>query len=243
MPIVPALAIVAGPGVAALVDAVASRRTRDAAAYATVGIAAAVMTELVHDARNRNTAEEWAFTGSSLITEHNLPDAEAAYRRALQLDPNSGLAWDGLGLAQYDAGRLADARRAFARAVALDNDNARALFHLALVDDGEGRRGVAIPEYERAAALSPDDADIIRHLATALGMEGRSREAMTDMQRVVELTPQDGEAWLDLALLSLDAGKPDAAANALVTARNLGANPQRLAFAEAALGRARSARD
>jgi len=239
MPLIPALAIAAGVAMAAIADAVSDRRTRDLVTDAAVIVAAIVVSHTLRDPRNRNVAEEWAFTGSSLITEHNLPDAEAAYRRALTLDPESSLAWDGLGLAQYDAGRLSEARASLTRAIALAPDNARAAFHLALVDERDERRADAIAGYRKALELSPDDADIARHLGTALGMAGRSAEGRVVMQRVVELTPMDGEAWLDLCLLSLDAGDVDRAATALTRARERGAAADRLAFASSALDRRR----
>jgi len=240
MPLVPALAIAAGAGVSALVDAVSTRRMRELAAYAGVAAVAIVGSHLLSDPRNGNVAEEWAFTGSSLITERNLPEAEAAYRRALALDPESGFAWDGLGLAQYNAGRLRNARQSFMNAIARDSDNGRAIFHLALVDERDKRSAEAISGYRKALELSPDDAEVARQLATALGMAGQSAEARTIMQRVVELTPMDGEAWLDLCLLSLDSGDIDRAAIALARARELGAGADRLQFASDALARAKA---
>jgi tetratricopeptide (TPR) repeat protein len=238
MPLVPALAVAAGAGLTALADSVAARRIREAAMYASVALVAVLVSHRLSDPRNLNPAEEWAFTGSSLVTEHNLTEAEAAYRRALSLDESSGFAWDGLGLVHYDAGRLADARRAFDRAAALDPDSARATFHLALLDEREGRAPQAIAGYARALDLSPDDAEITRHLGTALGMAGRLEEARAQFRRLVQLTPSNGEAWLDLCLLSLDAHDVDAAAAALQSAREWGARPDRLALASDALARA-----
>ena len=240
MPLVPVLAIAAGAGLTALADGVAARRPRELATYGSVVLASVLVSHLLSDPRNRNLAEEWAFTGSSLVTEHNLAEAETAYRRALSLDPGSGFAWDGLGLVHYDAGRLADARPAFARAAALDPDSARAAFHLALVDERDGRAPQAIAGYARALDLSPNDAEIASHLGTALGMAGRLAEARTQFRRVVELTPSNGEAWLDLCLLSLDAHDVDAASVELQHAREWGARPDRLAFASEALARATS---
>src|SRR5262249_2158882 len=155
-------------GVDAVLSAVSDRRMRTLGEYAAVGAVAIVAGHLRSDPRDLNTAEEWAFTGSSLVSEHRLPEAEAAYRRALGLDPQSGLAWDGLGLTLYDAGRLAEARTALERAQSLDRDSARALFHLGLVDEREGRRTEAAANYGRALELSPFDVDVARHLGPAL---------------------------------------------------------------------------
>ena len=238
MPLVPVMAVAAGVGV----DRFASWRA-DWRVYATLA-AAVVASLLLSDPRHRNLAEEWALTGSALITEHNLADAEAAYRRALAIDAGSGLAWDGLGLALYDGGRLTDARAAFERALAIDADNARAVYHVALVDDREGRTKVAALGYARALSLSPFDGEVTRslvdarrRLATESGMSGRTSEARDLMRGVVALRPDDGDAWLDIALLSLDLGDKGAAREALDRARAAGANPDKLAFAATALAR------
>lgn len=210
-----------------------------------MAVAAVIVSHAIRDPRNTNLAEEWAFTGSSLITERRLGEAEAAYREALRRDPRSGLAWDGLGLTFYNQRRLGEARPAFERALSIDRENAKAIYHLALVDDREGRLGDAAAGYERARALSPFDVEVTRdlaharrRLATELGMSGRTREAIDAMREVVSLTPENGEAWLDLCLLSLDQGDRVGAQAALARARTLGANPQRLQFALEALKRA-----
>ncbi len=244
MPLVPVLAICAGAGVDWLIVLANERRLRELLACGAAALGAIVVSHVLRDPANVNLAEEWAFTGSSLITEHNLADAEAAYRRAIELDQDSALAWDGLGLALYNGGRLAEARTAFERSLALDSQSSRAVFHLALVDEREGQTARAADGYERALTLSPYDAEVKGHLAAArrqhateLGMGGRTREARDEMRRALEFAPEDGEAWLDLCLLSLDLGDRDEAAAALARAKNLGAEPQRLAFAEQALRR------
>jgi Flp pilus assembly protein TadD len=246
MPLVPILALAAGVGVDAVLAAVADRRVRDLIAYAAAAVVGFAVSHAVHDARNTNVAEEWALTGSALITERKLTDAEAAYRRALELEPRLGLAWDGLGLVFYDAGRLADARPAFGRALEIDPDSARATFHLALVRDRAGELEAAAAGYNRALSLSPFDAEIAEHLAQVerkygvqLGMAGRTAEARDAIQRALALRPDDGEAWVDLCLLLLDLGDRDGAARALERGRERGAGADRVAFAADALARQR----
>jgi tetratricopeptide (TPR) repeat protein len=238
MPLVPVLAIAGGVAVCRF------RLWRaDWRAYGVL-IAAIGVCHIVSDPRNLNVAEEWALTGSSLITERNLPQAEASYRQAIALDAGSGLAWDGLGLTLYNAGRLTQAREAFTRALAIDSENARAIYHLGLLDEREGRIKAAADGYERARALSPFDAEITanlaaawRRLATEMGMSGRSRDALDLMRRVVELTPDNGDAWIDVAMLSMDLGDKNAATDALDHARKAGADAGRIAFAANAIER------
>jgi cytochrome c-type biogenesis protein CcmH/NrfG len=242
MPLVPALAIAAGAGLDAVATAAAARRTREIIAAVSVGVVAFLASHVRSDPYNHNLAEEWAFTGSSLITEHDLPAAMDAYRVALRLDPESSLAWDGFALAQYDAGKMVDARSSLQRALAYDPENGRARFHLGLVDEFEHRYDDAAANYHAAIALSPFDPEASLRLATVLGFAGKTREAREAMREAVRLNPSNGEAWLDLCLLSLDAHDAGAAASELQRAEALGANPQKLAFASQALARAREAK-
>ena len=229
MPLVPVMAVLAGAGV----DALLARR--QLSTVIPIGVAAVVVSYVLHDPRNTNVAEEWAFTGSALVSEHDLPAATTAYQQALQLDPQSSLAWDGLGLAQYDAGTLTDARQSLSRALAIDRDNGRAEYHAGLVDEREQKFADAVGHYRRAADLSPYDAEVLQRLATVLGMSGRSADARIAMQRSLDLDPMNGEAWLDLCLLQLDLGDRQAASVSFQRAAELRANPQKLAFASRAL--------
>jgi len=238
MPTVPAMAVAAGVGVEALVAAISGRRTIELAIQAAAIVAAVALSHALADPRNRNLAEEWASTGGSLVTEHRLDEAEAAHRRAIDLDPRSSLAWDGLGVAQLDAGRLEQAEQSLSRAVSLDAENARALLHLGILAERRDRKAEAVDRYRAAAALSPYDADVQRRYATALGMAGRSREALDTMRRVVGIDPANGEAWLDSCLLSLDVKDVGAAMAALQRAQEYGASPQRISFAAHAIERA-----
>jgi Flp pilus assembly protein TadD/4-amino-4-deoxy-L-arabinose transferase-like glycosyltransferase len=273
MPLVPVLAVAAGAGLDGIATAVGARDVKRLIVCGAAAAAALVLSHLRDDPRNHNLAEEWSFTGSSLVTEHDLGGADAAYRQAIAIDSTSGLAWDGLGLVALDQGRLPAARDAFLRARSLDPDSARAAYHLGLVEEREGHLDAAIRDYLQARALAPFDLDVVRHAGgallaaqrpgdalpllrtaadqlpndaraqyaygTALAMTGASAEARAAIRRVVELEPSNGEAWLDYCLLSFDARDVEVAAAALERARALGAAPERVAAAAAAIQRVR----
>ena len=244
VPLVLPFAVFAGFAVNAVAVLCRIRATRQLILAAAVFAAALATSLALHDPRNTNLAEEWAFSGSALITEHRLDAADAAYRRALELDPQSGLAWDGFGLTRLNANRVTDARSAFERAVAIDANSARAVYHLALVDDREGKLADALDGYRRALALSPHDHEITqdltsagRRLATELATAGHPAQARDAMQRVVDVNPGDADAWLDLSLLSIDLHDAIEAGNQLQQAQRLGADPAKAAFAADALAR------
>jgi 4-amino-4-deoxy-L-arabinose transferase-like glycosyltransferase len=199
LPIVPALAIAGGVGVAAAADAFSAGDRRQLAAFALAALAGVVVSHVLRDPSSRNLAEEWAFTGSSLITEHRLADAEAAYRRALEESPASGLAWDGLGLALLDERRWPAARAALERASELDRTSARTLYHLALVDEAQHDLDGASAHLRRSLQIDPTNLDAERHLASDLIRLQKDGEAIPVLSDLVTHAPNDAEAHRALA--------------------------------------------
>jgi len=65
------------------------------------------------------SADELFDRAVDCIAEGNLDAAEAAYRQALELDPDFADAWEGLSMALADLGRFEDAIAAAERVVAL----------------------------------------------------------------------------------------------------------------------------
>lgn len=200
MPIVPALVIAAAVGGDRLASIVASRQRPELISAAVIMALGALASRTLHDPRNRNLAEEWAFTGEALISERRLQDAEYSFNRALALDPTSGLAWDGLGLVMYDAGRLAAATDAFSRAIALEPMNAQALDHLGLVAQQSGELSRAVKYFKQANQLAQYDLEITRDLGNALLADNRPADAIPYLRMVAAQDRNNAEAHRALAI-------------------------------------------
>jgi Flp pilus assembly protein TadD len=197
--IVPSLAVMGGIGVVWTVDAIRHRRRPELVRAGVVALAAIVASHVLTDERSHNLGEEWAFTGASLVTEHRLPEAEAAYRRALAAEPDSALVSDGLGLTLFDAQRWPEARAQVERASRLDPDSPQAAYHLGLLDDHDDRAEEAVADYQRSLALDPTNLDAMRHLASVLVRLRRDQEAIGVLQTLVAHAPSDAQAHRDLA--------------------------------------------
>jgi Flp pilus assembly protein TadD len=199
LPLAPTYAILGGVGIVGLIDAVSNSDRRQLVTMAVVAIAAVVVSHLIRDRPSTNLSEEWAFTGSALITEHRLPEAETAYRRALAEDPQSGLAWDGLGLALFDEQRWSESRAAFERALQLDPASARTAYHLGLVDEVENRPTDAVAHLRAALHVDPTNLDAARHLATNLIRLQKDGEAIVVLDDLIRHAPNDADAHRALA--------------------------------------------
>lgn len=116
-----------------------------------------------------------------------LAEAEAAARRAIQLQPTNAVAHDRLGVALEERGLTAtDTEAAYRRAVELDPQFAVAYVHLARLLRKNNRATEAEPYYRRAIELAQDAPTLVL-IAAALQSEQRWLESEPVLKRALEL--------------------------------------------------------
>ncbi|HLT28228.1 MAG TPA: tetratricopeptide repeat protein [Zeimonas sp.] len=113
-----------------------------------------------------------------LETEGRIADAEAAYRRALALEPGHADACLNLGALLGDAGRSAEAVEVYAEGLRHHPAVGSLHFNLAVALEDLGERQAALRHYERCLALEPRSADA--HFNAA-----RLHEELGNLQRAV----------------------------------------------------------
>jgi TolB-like protein/Flp pilus assembly protein TadD/tRNA A-37 threonylcarbamoyl transferase component Bud32 len=125
--------------------------------------------------------------------------AAAAYREAVQRDPDFALAWARLARAEgirYSTGDNGDsvlhaARQAADRAVALAPNRAESHYAVGFLKsniDGDARG--ATEELERAWRLAPHDTDVLSLLGSFLSVAGRTDEAVARYAEAARLDPR-----------------------------------------------------
>ena len=151
-------------------------------------------------------------------TGETLRRADAASRRALELDPGSAEAHASRGFALSLSRRYAEARAELATAVGLSPGLFEAHYLFGRVCWAEGRLDQAARHFEDAAAAQPDDYQAISMLATVWDGLGATEQALTHHRRAVErarrhleLYPTDARA-LYLGAISLRRVAEDAEA-------------------------------
>ncbi|HYF05982.1 MAG TPA: tetratricopeptide repeat protein [Acetobacteraceae bacterium] len=143
-------------------------------------------------------AADWSLfysRGIALERDGRWPQAEADFRRALELSPEQPYVLNYLAYTWVEMGQnLAEARAMLERAVALRPNDGNivdslgwALFKLG---DIEG----AIRWLEQAVELEPRSSVINDHLGDAYWRAGRQREAEFQWRRALSLDPEPGEA-------------------------------------------------
>ena len=114
-------------------------------------------------------------------------DAQAAYERALRLNPRHADAHVNLGRLHHEAGSADVAERHYRDALASDPSNALAAFNLGVALEDLGRVDDAIAAYERAIQLEPDNADAHFNLSGLHERRGDKRAAFMHLKEYSRL--------------------------------------------------------
>jgi adenylate cyclase len=119
-------------------------------------------------------------------------EAEAAYRRALAIVPNSPDALVGLASALAAAGRVDEAERSYERAIAVQPRYVASHIALGSFLFNRGRNVDAIRAYERATELAPDNPDAFNNLGVARMLAGDFERAGRAFERSLAIEPRRG---------------------------------------------------
>ncbi|MDZ5649161.1 tetratricopeptide repeat protein [Nitrospirillum sp. BR 11828] len=133
-------------------------------------------------------------------------EAEAAYRRALALDPALAPAASNLGALLRDRDDLAGAEAALLHALRMAPDNAEALVNLAGTMTALGAPWQAESLARRALALAPDMAHAQGNLGTALVAQGRLADGARCLAAAAARDPGDALIAFNLGLARLAQG-------------------------------------
>jgi tetratricopeptide (TPR) repeat protein len=135
-----------------------------------------------------------------------LPQAIAAYRQVLTVDPRNPDALHMLGVALAQAGRPLDAVPLIQRALETYPNNGLVHLNLANALSALQRYAEALASYQRAAELAPQNAALHGAVCRAALMVGRHAEVLASSERALRLQPSDFGTLLNRAtsLIELD---------------------------------------
>ncbi|HXQ73495.1 MAG TPA: tetratricopeptide repeat protein, partial [Pyrinomonadaceae bacterium] len=159
-------------------------------------------------------AEAQAYLGDLMLHSYR-QDAYKYLQKALQLDPNLGMAHASLGMAYFREGKVEQARASLERAVALNSQNYLAHYYYAFTlsrqsPDGDDMVSAYTPEMARkirehlqkAIALRPDFPEPHNLLAFMSLVSGDNMpEAIDSLKKVLSTSPGRHDVSLTLAQL------------------------------------------
>ncbi|MEA2873430.1 MAG: hypothetical protein QOH67_3406, partial [Hyphomicrobiales bacterium] len=155
--------------------------------------------------------EELFGSAVKLHQQGRLPEAEAAYRKLLAVDPLHAGGLHYLGLLLLQLSRAEAAADLIGRSLAQHERNPQGHYHLGLAMAQLGRFADVVLHNERAIALQPDFAEAHLNLGNGLKALGRLADAQAAYERLIELAPDLAEAHFNLANVHLARGCPDQA--------------------------------
>jgi tetratricopeptide (TPR) repeat protein len=129
--------------------------------------------------------------------ETTFEGAEAAYRRALQLDPSLANALTNLGNLMFKRGQQQEAEQFYRSALAIDPEQPEAFYNLGFLLYDRGDIPEAISSFKRALASDPSFADAHFNLAMAYHDAGRAAEARPHWDAYLRLDPDS--QWAEIA--------------------------------------------
>lgn len=94
--------------------------------------------------------------GNLLMIAHQPAEAEAAYRRAVEIDPKRVSAMFNLGLLLQQAGNGREAKGLYDRVLAVEPQHPWAHYQLGTLYEGKGEKTRAVNEYAQAFSLDPN---------------------------------------------------------------------------------------
>ncbi|HVW22775.1 MAG TPA: tetratricopeptide repeat protein [Opitutaceae bacterium] len=191
----------------------------------------------------RNPRAFLAYNGLGLEEEKagRNPQAEADFRRAVELDPTFAEAYINLGASERTAGRMAAAEADLRRALRLNPGLPKGYFNLGAVELATGRLPEAAADFRRALQLDPAIAPAYLNLGSIELAEGQTAAARRDLEQAVRLDPAQAQGYLNLGAIAVAGGRPAEAVPLLQRALQLRPDyPQAyyyLGNAEQSLGR------
>jgi tetratricopeptide (TPR) repeat protein len=127
-----------------------------------------------------------------------LPEAEAAHRKAIELEPDNARAYHNLGSYLGRQRKLAEAEAAFRKAIKLKRDYAMAYSRLGLALANQNKLFEAETAWRKAIELNPDDAEAYSNLGVSLRMQGKPAEAEAVHRKAIQINQDDAIAYRGL---------------------------------------------
>jgi len=163
--------------------------------------------------------------GTELLRQERMEEAIAAFRMALELDPDYATARLNLGYTYDRQGQIEEAMAEYRKVTELDPGNLLAHNNLGVLHDKRGSYDEAIAEFETVLRLDPSHAVALKNLENAKRNKGimqERQERLAQARKEAEANPTDPSASFNLARLYAASGEKDQAIEWLARALALG---------------------
>ncbi len=151
-------------------------------------------------ARHAGDWEGWNDYGIGLLAQADWGRAEAAFRRAAELEPTRPDLWTNIGRVRLETGDFPGAREVLERALKLNPAFAPANFFYARVLQSEGHLEEALQHLRQVAAQFPRDRVVRNEMGRIQFRLRHFPEAIKEFQQTLGVDPEDLDAHYNLML-------------------------------------------
>jgi tetratricopeptide (TPR) repeat protein len=180
-------------------------------------------------------------------------EAQAAFQRAVEADPNLEFGWFNLGTTYLAKKMYPEARKALAEAARLNPQDSDAWNNLGIISGNEQKYDEALEQFKAAAMANPNNSLAIENMMRIYQYQGRAVEAQGTLEQLIRRAPGNSDLHLGLAMALVAQNDLQRARQELETAirlrpnsvdaiNNLGAVLLRMGQAQDALNRFEEAR-
>ncbi|MBI1177647.1 tetratricopeptide repeat protein [bacterium] len=168
-----------------------------------------------------NSLSDMLSLGNYLLKQDQLTDAENAYRRAVEINPDDEDAHFNLGLALARQKKYEDAAKEYNEALKIYPDYVEVKNNLANTLIELGRTNDAIAQLEEAIQLNPDYVQGLNNLGRLRAVEGEFDKAEKLLKHAAELDPKNFGVQFNLGSFYLQKHDAPAAVTSFESAHKL----------------------
>ncbi|MEQ8756327.1 MAG: tetratricopeptide repeat protein [Coleofasciculus sp. G1-WW12-02] len=149
----------------------------------------------------------WLKQGEQRFIVGDLVDAIACCDKALDISPDSHIAWSNRGIALAKLERIEAAIISYDHALKIKPDSHTAWFNLGNALSELGRIEEAIASYDKALQFKPDSHEAWNNRGLVLSELGRFEEAIASYDKALQFKPDSHEAWNNRGLVLSELGR------------------------------------
>ena len=142
-------------------------------------------------------ATEWFERGYEFAISGNNTEAEKAFGKAIELNPQFELAYYNRGVSNYKIGNYQQTIMDCNKAIELNAQLAEAYANRGLAYARLGNSQKAIKDYNKSVELNPQDAVTYYNRGLDYNVHGNSQLAIKDFNKTIELNPQFAAAYFN----------------------------------------------
>jgi tetratricopeptide (TPR) repeat protein len=135
-----------------------------------------------------------------LLEQKKYAEAEAEYRKAVELVPDEATYHSGLGIAMHNQKKYAEAEVEYRKAIELNPNIGGYHNNLGIAMHHQNKYAEAEVEYRRAMELNPSDGSYHYNLGLALAVQKKLGEAEVEFRKAIGLDPNNANYHVVLAL-------------------------------------------